>query len=171
MKKLTAILLIALTLSALNAASFLTLGCGASAYTDSASMRFLPGGYLEGGFLVDITKSGNVKFDSSMRIETGVDARKNDYILFRTTLASGLMLRSESLLTISLRPTASFVMFISNLKDHPSALDLSLGGAVDFGFDISKEGIFLIYTGLDVEYGFYERNIYYDISLGGKWNV
>lgn len=171
MKKLTVLLLIAITLSALYAGASLTLGCGASAYTDSASMRFLPGGYLEGGALLDITKSGNVKSDSSFRIETGVDARKNDYILFRASLSSGVMLRTESLLTFSLRPAASFVMFISNLKDHPSALDLSLGGSVDFGFDISKEGIFIIYAGLDVEYGFYERNIYYDISLGGKWNV
>lgn len=171
MKKLIVLLLITLTLSALYAGASLTLGCGASAYTDSASMRFLPGGYLEGGALVDITKSGNVKSDSSFRIETGVDARKNDYILFRTSLSSGVMLKTESSLTFSLRPAASFVMFISNLKDHPSALDLSLGGALDFGLDISKEGIFLIYAGLDVEYGFYERNIYYDISLGGKWNV
>ncbi len=171
MKKLTVLLLITLTLSALCAGASLTLGCGASAYTDSASMRFLPGGYLEGGALVDITKSGNVKSDSSFRIETGVDARKNDYILFRTSLSSGVMLKTESSLTFSLRPVASFVMFISNLKDHPSALDLSLGGALDFSLDISKEGIFLIYAGLDVEYGFYERNIYYDISLGGKWNV
>lgn len=171
MKKLVVLLSILLSLSSLYAGASLTLGLGASAYTDSSSMRFLPGGYLEGGAYVDITKSGNLKFDSVFRLESGVDARKNDYILLRPSLGIGLLYKTQPSLTFALRPTASWVMFISNLKDHQSILDLALGASIDFGVDLAKDGLFLIYTGLDVEYGFFERNIYYDINLGIKYSV